>query len=343
MLKESPVREAMLYKKLGEKVLCNLCERRCKISSGETGYCKTRKNIEGRLYTTVYGKLSALESRPIEIKPFFHFWPGSTSLTYSTVSCNFDCPWCQNWHLSKTRPDKVHLRYFSPKDVVDLAFKRNDNGLCVSLNEPTLLHEFNLECFKLSKEIGLYNTYVSNGYFTLDALKMLKDSGLNAINIDIKGNDEVYKKYCKGVDVNIIWRNARRAKELNIHVEMINLLISNVNDDEECIRWIIDEHLKNLGPDTPIHFTRYFPAYKFENPPTSLDTLIHAYETAKKEGILFPYLGNVLGHKFENTYCPRCNSLLIKRYGYRVLEYNLIDKKCKCGEEIPIIGSYIKK
>ncbi len=343
MVNKYSIHEAILYKKLGEKVICNLCERRCKIALGEAGYCRTRKNIEGRLYSVVYGKLSALESRPIEIKPFFHFWPGSSSLTYSTVSCNFDCPWCQNWNLSKTKPDKAQLKHFSPEDVVDLAFRRGDDGLCVSLNEPTLLHEFNLDSFRLSKEIGLYNSYVSNGYLTIEALQMLKDNGLDGINIDIKGDEEVYEKYCKGLDANIIWRNAKKAKELKIHVEMISLLISNVNDDGECIRWIIDKHLENLGPDTPIHFTRYFPAYKFGNPPTSLKTLTYAYETAKKEGILFPYLGNVIGHEFENTYCPKCNSLLIKRHGYRVLEYNIVDKKCGCGEEIPIVGGYIKK
>jgi len=346
LTKYSTVRKALLFKPLaGGVVECGLCERRCRISPGKKGYCGTRLNIDGVLYTLTYGDLSAVESRPIEIKPFFHFWPGSSALTFSTWSCNFYCLWCQNWHLSKQHPNPRAAHFISPDRIVEMALKRGDEGLCVSFNEPLMLFEYSLDCFKLAEMHSLYNTYVSNGYMTMEALKMLKDAGLNGLKIDVKGDDEVYEKYCGGVNVEYVWRNAREAKSMGIHVEIVNLIVTGVNDDEACIRWIINRHLKEVGPETPIHFTRYYPAFKFYNPPTKVETLEFAYKLAKKLGVKFPYIGNVPGHPYENTYCPECGELLIKRYGYRVLKYNLTEnKKCpKCGESIPIVGNYVKR
>lgn len=345
-LRYPTVRKALLYEsKRNDVVQCNLCERRCNIPRGGSGFCKTRVNVNGVLYTLVYGDLNAIESRPIEIKPFFHFWPGSTALTFSTWSCNFNCPWCQNWHLSKQPPNPRTAFFVSPEKIVRKALSSRDDGLCVSFTEPTMLFEFSVDAFKLASKFSLYNTYVSNGYMTFEALKILKDSGLNGLKIDIKGDDEVYKKYCGGLDVEYVWRNAREAKQMGIHVEMVNLLISGVNDDEECIRWIIERHLKEVGPDTPIHFTRYYPAYKFHNPPTKIEKLEFAYNLAKKLGVNYPYIGNVPGHSYENTYCPECGELLIKRYGYTVVDYRVTsDSRCpRCGRHIPITGKYIKK
>lgn len=343
LLKLPTLRESLLYEK-GEKVRCGVCERRCVIAEGEKGFCKTRTNIEGKLYTLVYGDISALESRPIEIKPFFHFYPGSTALTFSTWSCNFRCPWCQNWHLSREKPAPERANYVSPERMVELAVKNRDEGLCVSFQEPALLFEYSLDVFKMAREKGLYNCYVSNGYLTLDAIRMLRIAGMDAIKIDMKGNEEVYRKYCSGIDVEKIWRTAKEAKKLGMHVEMVNLVITGVNDGDACLSEIIQRHIKEVGVDTPLHFTRYYPAYKFSNPQTKIETLERAYEMAKKAGVLYPYLGNVPGHRYENTYCPNCGGLLIKRSGFSVVEYRIKDKRCPlCGEEIPIVGRYVKK
>jgi len=339
------VKETPLYEKLrGGKVRCLVCERRCIIEEGRRGFCRTKVNLGGKLYTIVYGDLSALESRPIEIKPFFHFWPGSTALTFSTWSCNFMCPWCQNWHLSRAEPDPWKVNYISPEKVVDLAIRNGDEGLCVSFNEPLLLFEYSLDVFKLAKDRGLYNTYVSNGYMTLEALKMLKEAGLDGLKIDVKGGKEAYQRF-NMADVDVVWRNAREAKRMGIHVEIVYLVVTKATDDEEVIRDTIERHLKELGPDTPIHFTRYYPAYEYHEPPTPVSKLEWAYETAKKLGVNFPYIGNVPGHKYENTYCPECGELLIKRYGMMVLRYRMKnDNKCpRCGKEIPIAGRYVKK
>jgi len=309
---------------------CNLCHRKCRIKSGESGYCGARININGKIYTLTYGNLSAIELRPMEIKPFFHFYPGSYALTFSTYSCNFHCPWCQNWHISMKKP-MARYSMISPEKLVEMA---GQHGLCASFNEPTLLFEYCIDVFKLSRG---RNSIVSNGYMSREALKMLHEAGLNAMNIDIKGDEEVYKKYLKA-DEKHVWKIAEYAKKLGIHVEMINLIITDVNDSETCINEIVELHLKNLGEETPLHFTRYFPAYKFSNPATKIQTLEKAYEIAKREGILYPYLGNVPGHKYENTYCHNCGELLIKRLGYKVLKINIENGRCpRCKVKVPIL------
>ncbi len=346
LLQYPTVREALLYEKLSnEKVRCSLCERRCVIDPGSKGTCKTRMNVEGRLYTLVYGDLSALESRPIEIKPFFHYWPGSTALTFSTWSCNFDCIWCQNWHLSKTAPDPAKASYHAPEEIVEAAIRGGDDGLCVSFQEPTVLTEWVLPVFRLGSEKGLYCCYVSNGYMTLEALRMLKEAGMDGLKIDVKGDADTYRRHCGGADVEKVWRNIREAKKMGFHVEVVNLVVTDVNDDEKCLRDLIEKHLKEAGPDTPLHFTRYYPAYRFSNPPTKIETLEKAYRMAREAGVLYPYLGNVQGHKYENTYCPNCGENLITRFGHRILRYRIgDDKKCpKCRQAISITGEYVRK
>ncbi len=168
---------------------------------------------------------------------------------------------------------------------------------------------------------------------------------MDGLKIDVKGDAETYQKYCGGANVEKVWRNAREAKNMGLHVEIVNLVVTDVNDDEECLRWVIKKHLKEVGPETPLHFTRYYPAYKFYNPPTRVETLERAHEMAKKAGVLYPYLGNVRGHGYENTYCPNCEELLIKRLGYTIVQYNITDsKKCqKCGQPIPITGRHVRK
>jgi pyruvate formate lyase activating enzyme len=338
------VQKAIFYKKLQDgTVKCSLCERKCEISIGSRGFCKTRINIDGELYTRVYGDISAIESRPIEIKPFFHYWPGSTALTFSTWSCNLNCDWCQNFHLSKQEPDLAQAIYYSPEKIVDLAIYNGNIGLCGSFQEPTLLSEWTIPLFALGKKKGIkYCCYVSNGYMTTEVLKALRKAGMDGLKIDIKGDEETYKKYCGGADVEKIWRNAREAKKLGMHVEIVNLVVTDVNDREETFRSVTERHLKEVGDETPLHFTRYFPAYKFDKPPTKVETLEKAYDIAKKAGILYPYVGNVEGHKYENSYCPNCGEKLVRRYGYRILKYAITkDKKCpKCGIQIPITGEY---
>ena len=180
---------------------------------------------------------------------------------------------------------------------------------------------------------------------TLEALRLLRDSGMNGLKIDLKGDAETYRRYCGGADVEKIWRNIREAKKIGLHVEVVNLVVTGVNDDEECLRWVAERHLKEAGEDTPLHFTRYYPAYKFHNPATTIGTLENAYEMATKYGVLYPYLGNVRGHKYENTYCPNCGKRLIQRLDYAVIKYSVTSgKRCpKCGQLVPIVGKFVRK
>lgn len=333
------VRKVLLYEKVLHGVKCKLCERNCVIPEGKRGFCRTRMNIDGRLYTLVYGDINAIESRPIEIKPFFHFYPGSSALTFSTWGCNFPCPWCQNFHLSKRNPEPETANYMAPDALVRMAVDNKDQGLCGSFTEPTMLFEYCLNAFPLARKKGLYTCFVSNGYMSLEALCMLKDAGMDAIKIDMKGNAEVYKKYC-AADSEVVWRNIREAKRIGLHVEVVNLIITGVNDSEACLMEII-KRCREIDQSMPLHFTRYHPAYQFTSPATKREVLENAYTLAKKAGIKFPYVGNIPGHEYESTNCPSCGEVLITRLSYKVTSYRLKDKKCPaCGEEIPIVGEY---
>ncbi|MBO3839416.1 MAG: AmmeMemoRadiSam system radical SAM enzyme [Thermoproteota archaeon] len=336
----STVKEARFYEEIGEnETVCLTCERRCRIKEGSQGFCGTRVNVEGKLYTIVYGDISSISANPIEKKPFFHFHPGTFALTVGTWSCNFACPWCQNYEISKVQPDPGKANYVSPEEFLSIAWSNGCSGTSISFNEPTLLLEYSLDLFPIAKSRGLYNTYVSNGYMTVQALEALAKAGLDAIKFDVKGDEEAYEKYCGGVKAEIVWRNAHRARELGLHVEIVNLVIPGVNDDDECLRQLIEKHLKELGPDVPIHFTRYHPEYKFNAPPTPVKTLEKARELARSLGVLFPYIGNVPGHRYENTWCPQCGELLIKRFGFIVVSNVItVDNTCpKCGFKIPLI------
>lgn len=334
------MRPAMLYEALdGLRVRCKLCGRGCIIDDGKSGFCRARANDGGTLFTLTYGNLSAIESRPIEIKPFFHYHPGSSSLTFSTWSCNLSCAWCQNYHISAISPQKVS-RMYSPEQILELALRRGDDGICVSFNEPTLLFEFCLDLFPSAKRHGLYCCYVSNGYMSIEALDALVDAGMDGMNVDIKGRQMAYDLYCSGADVEHIWHVASHAKMRGVHVEIVCLLVTGVSDDDETIEWIVRRHIELLGEDVPIHFNRYFPARRFNAPPTPISHLERAYEIAKRMGVRFPYIGNVHGHIGENTYCPRCHKELIRRASFMTVKINLAENnKCpSCGESIPIVG-----
>jgi len=341
---EPVIREALLYEPLaGGKVRCLLCERRCVIGPGQRGFCGTRENRDGVLYTLVYGDISSLSANPIEKKPFFHFWPGSVALTAGTWSCNFTCPWCQNFNISKVKPDPSKAYYISPERFIKMAKAYECQGTSISFNEPTLLFEWALDVFRLAREEGLYNNYVSNGYMTEQALRALAEAGMDAIKFDMKGGPEAYRRYCGARD-EVVWRNIGLARGLGLHVEVVTLVIPGVNDDEGTIRSIARRVREVAGPETPLHFTRYYPAYRFRAPPTPVKTLEWAHGLAKVEGLDFVYIGNVPGHPLEDTYCPDCGELLIKRYGFAVLKYRITPGgRCpKCGREIPVMGEHVR-
>ncbi len=326
---------------------CLTCERRCKFGNGKTGFCQTRVNKNGVIYTNVYGLIPAISFNPIEKKPLYHFYPGSIALTIGTYSCNFSCFWCQNHHLSKTNPLRAHQfatsdEFLSPKKFIEIALKRKCQGTSISFNEPTLLFEYSLDVFKLAKKYGLYNTYVTNGYMTEDVLRDLVDAGLDAMNVDIKGESDMVQKYC-GIDGEKVWRNAKLAKELGVHIEITTLLIPELNSKDEIIQKIVKKIYNELGELTPYHISRFFPHYKSGdyglNEPTPLELLYNAYNISEDVGLKYIYLENLPTTDYSNTYCPKCSKLVIKRKTLGVKELKLDSNgNCKnCGFPICII------
>ena len=335
------IREALLYEKLSRgRVRCTTCERFCEINLERYGFCKTRKNAGGKLFTLVYGDVASLSANPIEKKPLYHFFPGTHALTIGTWSCNFTCPWCQNWELSKSSPVEKLGTYVSPSKFMTLMRHYGCHGTSISLNEPTLLLEYALNVFELARKEGYYNTYVTNGYMSELSLNLLIEHGLNALNMDIKGGKDATKRYC-GADVDVVWRNATETKKQGIHVEITTLVIPGVNDDDESFKEIARRIIGELGRDVPWHLSAYYPAYTFTAPTTPLTSLERGRGIAMDEGLNYIYLGNVPGSPYQNTYCPCCHRLLIERQVFGVKTLYLTEKNtCPgCGHTIPVVGT----
>lgn len=335
---------ARFWKNIEDKnVECCICERRCRINVNRRGICGNYVNLDGKLYNIGYGKISALESRPIEIKPLYHYWPNSTSLTFSFWGCNFYCPWCQNYYLSFRHPENDD-NYTPLEIIIDVALKNLDEGLCASFNEPTTSIDYILDLAEISRKYELYFSIVTNGYQTLEVITKAVELGIDGWSIDIKGCPKM-KKVLPSIDHYIVYRNAKHILDMGGHVEMVYLVVTNANDFEECVEWIIDTHLSTVGSKTPLHVNRYYPAHKWIEPASSIENLIAVAEKAKREGIEFVYIGNVGNSRFETTYCPKCGKTLIYRWMYRVREFNLsregnIYKCSRCSYKIPITGHY---
>jgi pyruvate formate lyase activating enzyme len=316
-------------------MVCLTCQRRCRLVEGGTGWCRTRRNLKGTLYTLTYGSLSSVSVNPIEKKPLYHFHPGTCALTAGSWGCNFGCPWCQNWEISKMLPPDRDP-YTSPEAFVEKACRLGCQGTSISFNEPTLSLEWSLEVFRLARPRALYNTIVTNGYMTPEALALLIEAGLDAMNVDMKGKPAAIRRYCRGIDAEKIWRNLRAAVEVRVHLEVTTLVIPGVNDGVSTLRETAERIVSSLGADVPWHVNGYFPAYRFQSPATPVAVLEQAWEIGKAAGLRFVYLGNVLGHAYADTPCPQCGMLLIKRAGITLVQSRLRDGQCPaCGLAIP--------
>lgn len=341
-MSEKPyLRQALLWERAGEAVRCLTCERRCALVDGQSGWCGTRANHQGTLYTLTFGSISSLSANPIEKKPLYHFYPGTIALTVGSWSCNFGCPWCQNWSISKaSTPERGDA--LSPERFVALAVERGCQGTCISFNEPTLSLEWSLEAFRLARQRGLYNTFVTNGYMTEEALALLIEAGLEAMNVDLKGDAQAVRQYGQGIDVEKVWRNCRLARQRGVHLEIATLVIPGVNDADEVLRGIAQRIAGDLGTDVPWHVTGYYPAYRFTAPPTTVRALERAWQVGREAGLAFVYVGNVPDHRFGHTYCPGCEALLVRRSGLDVLMNALRNGHCPaCGR--PVNGVWTKQ
>jgi pyruvate formate lyase activating enzyme len=333
--------EALLYeKKEDKKVKCNLCARRCLINEGATGFCLVRKNDGGTLFSLVYAKAISACIDPITKKPLSHFNPGAMVLSIATVGCNFRCQFCDNWMISQEKGVAGH--HFPPEDVVKAARDNGCQGISYTYTEPTVFFEYAYETAKLARQVGFFNTFVTNGYMTPEAVKTIAPY-LDAATVDFKGaaDPEFYKTFSAVPSVEPIFQALVEMKRNDIHIEITNLVVPKSGDSIEKVKqlatWIRDA----LGKDTPFHLLRFHPDYQLTTiPSTTIETLEKTYVAAKDAGLNYVYIGNVPGHSCENTYCPNCNEMVIKRYSFEITKWNLTrDMRCPvCGHEIPIVG-----
>lgn len=335
-LEQQPLHEAMYYKKLDEKVVqCFLCPRKCVIPDKKRGFCGVRENQGGTLYTLVWSKPVAVHVDPIEKKPFFHVCPGSRSFSIATVGCNLGCKFCQNWQISRARPEDVQPDIILPERIVSMAKEKDCKTIAYTYTEPTIFYEYMFDTAKIAKKAGVKNVMHSAGYINEEPLRNLCKV-LDAADIDLKGfTKDYYQKVCFG-DLDITLRTLKILKQEGVWVEITNLIVPTLNDNPEDIRkmcqWIKD----NLGDGVPIHFSRFWPMYELQNlSPTPVETLEMAKKIAEEVGLKYAYVGNMPGHKGETTYCPRCKKPILERLGYTVLSNKIVDGKCKyCGEVI---------
>ncbi len=334
------MKEALYYlKKAGDIIQCTLCPHYCEVRPGKAGSCRVRKNLNGTLVTEVFGKVSSMAVDPVEKKPLYHFFPGRKILSIGNVGCNLHCIFCQNHDISQCYPDDfLWFKTITPEQVADYAQKVEDNiGVAYTYNEPFTFYEYMQETAIKIKGKGLKNVVVSNGYISEEPLKAILPH-LDAFNIDLKGfSDDFYRKITKG-NLDPVLSTLKTIGRSSAHLEITNLVVPGLNDDEhlfrEMIAWIYGE----LGKDVPLHLSRYFPRYKLDHPATSSATLENFYLIAK-EKLDFVYTGNMAGGNRSDTFCPRCQAILISRDGYQIRLYSLSESgECtKCGFQSGII------
>ena len=335
------MKEALFYEREQDgQVRCGLCRFHCLIGEGKRGNCAVRENRGGTLYSLVYGKLCAWQIDPIEKKPLFHVLPGSRSYSIATVGCNFHCRHCQNYSISQVpRNAPVQGIDISPQEVVQQAVTGNCRSIAYTYTEPTVFYEFAYDTARLAREAGLKNIFVTNGYISKEALTMIAPY-LDAANIDLKGFSEGFYRDVVHAQLSEVLDSIIEYRRLGIWIELTTLIIPGLNDDGEELQRLASFIVTNLGVDTPWHVSQFYPTYQLtDRPRTPVETLRRARDIGLAAGLRYVYEGNVPGEGGENTSCPSCESLLIRRYGYTIESNRLSNGICPdCGTRIAGIG-----
>lgn len=320
----------------GGRVECQLCPRGCQVADRERGACGARENRGGTYHTLVHSLVCALHVDPVEKKPFFHVTPGATALSYATAGCNVECKFCQNWEISQFRPEQVRSVWLPPEAMVDTAKRSGAPLLAATYSEPVIFWEYVRDVSLAARRHGLRSLVVSNGYIQEQPLREVLPL-LTAYKVDLKSFRETFYREVVRGELKPVLDTLERIRKAGTWLEIVVLIIPTLNDSEaearDLCRWVTT----HLGPDVPVHFTRFHPTYRLTNlPPTPVATLDRLWQLAKAEGLHYPYVGNVPGHPGESTYCPGCGTRLIHRLGFRILEDRLRDGHCpNCGRRIP--------
>lgn len=319
---------------INNKVQCLICPRKCVLAEGQTGFCYVRKNVNGEVVLSTYGYNTGLAIDPVEKKPLYHFYPKSKVLSFGTFGCNMGCLFCQNHHMTKVRYPIEGCNKALPQDIVNIALVYGCKSVAFTYNDPVIFMEYAIDTAKLCRENNIKTIAVTSGYINLEPAKEFFNY-MDAANIDLKGfSEDFYKKNCMA-HLNPVLESIKYAvNETNCFVELTTLLIEGENDqyvEREC-EWI----LNNLGDSVPLHFSAFFPRYKFENrPQTNYVTLLKAYNMAKNMGLKYVYTGNLATVDTSTTYCKKCHKPLVIRNGYNILENNIENGVCKyCKEEV---------
>jgi pyruvate formate lyase activating enzyme len=316
----------------GRKVKCLLCPAECVLTEGKVGICGSRFNRGGQLMTDNFGELVTACYDPIEKKPLYHFYPGSTIFSTGANGCNFSCDNCQNWEISQTR---VATQFVPPEGLLDLARRNDSIGVAFTYTEPMIWFEYILQAGRLIKESGLKNVLVTNGYVNREPLEELLPL-IDAANIDLKGmNPRFYKRVCKG-KLEPVLNNVRLSYEAGVHIEITNLVIPEMNDSDSDFMALID-FVADVSKSIPLHFSAYYPTFKMTKPPTPISSLLRAYELAAAK-LDYVYLGNVRLPEKSDTYCPSCRKCIIRRRGYAIDILSLKKGRCGyCGQDTGIL------
>jgi pyruvate formate lyase activating enzyme len=330
------VREARHYEKLPhKKIKCVLCPRECVIDDRERGYCGVRENREGTYFTLVYSRPCTYHVDPIEKKPLFHFYPGSNAFSIATAGCNVNCKFCQNWEISQVRPEQIRSIYMPPKKSAQIAKNEDCLSIAYTYSEPTIFFEYMQDTAIAARERGVKSVIITAAYIAEKPLVELCHT-VDAIIVDLKAFTEEYYRDVVNGELKPVLKSLEIIRKMNVWTEIVYLVVPTLNDSDrelrELSRWV-----KNfLGPDVPIHFTRFHPYYLLKNlPPTPVKTLERAKEIAVSEGINYVYVGNVPGHAAENTFCPKCNQPVVVRTGFMVRETMIKNGCCQnCNQEI---------
>jgi pyruvate formate lyase activating enzyme len=321
----------------GQYVRCALCPHRCILAEGERGLCRVRENRGGRLYTFAYGNPCAIHVDPVEKKPFFHFLPGAAAFSLATAGCSLRCKYCQNYTISQRRPEETRNEDAPPQAVVAATAQSGAPVVAYTYSEPMVFYEYMLDTARLARRAGLRNVVVSAGYVNPEPLRALCRA-VDAIKIDLKGyNDGFYRQVCGGTLAPVL-ESIRVIHEMGVHLEIVNLVVPTLNDDLDELRALAAWVLETIGPDVPLHFSRFHPDYQLTNlPPTPIETLEAARQAALDAGLHYVYLGNVPGHEGNHTYCPHCGHMVVQRAGMSTAAMHIVDGRCAtCGA--PIAG-----
>jgi pyruvate formate lyase activating enzyme len=330
--------EARFYEKLQDKMVqCHVCPRECVIQEGERGYCGTRENRSGTLYTLVYGKVAAAHVDPIEKKPFFHVFPGTSAYSIATAGCNMRCKFCQNWELSQSKPEQLRSQSMTPDYVAESAERSRSVSIAYTYNEPTVFTEFVYDCAAAGKKKGIHSVVVSNGFIKAEPVERLCEV-ITAYKVDLKAFSKRFYKDVTDGDRDNVLSTIKLLKKKGMWIELVHLTIPTLNDNDRDFSAMADWLINEVGPDVPVHFTQFHPMYLLTNlPVTPVSTLERARSILMGKGMKFVYVGNVPGHPGESTYCPKCGKNIIERgYGYSIGRINMKNGACRyCGTSIP--------